>query len=314
MAFGQVTPPGSSACETEAYAGRKFCFLAYTGARRKHWHHNYDILIYLTPALVIAKPLVKLGRRGRFTCRHRSHRLVMELPHGRVGLVEDKHVQPDRGGKREGPAVLPGFVYIRWNVLISPLSPFVRRQLFEPLMVEQKRFRRWGQPNASLLKIASTLGKVGPAAPRNAWTLLSGVIPHEFEHPASGVLRLPASAPRDVALANAGVGASVLKRHIGHNSGFSWQVNASPSALAPVVPRPRFATVDLRSDLHCHCVAVGRDRTCIRGLLTALGVKAPCSSPSQFEPSVMHVRLQRLSRPLLHDSKALEVRGYTRRP
>ena len=89
----------------------------------------------------------------------------MELPHGRVGLVEDKHVQPDRGGKREGPAVLPGFVYIRWNVLISPLSPFVRRQLFEPLMVEQKRFRRWGQPNASLLKIASTLGKVGPAAP-----------------------------------------------------------------------------------------------------------------------------------------------------
>ena len=90
--------------------------------------------------------------------------------------------------------------------------------------------------------------------------------------------------------------------HIGHNSGFSWQVNASPSALAPVVPRPRFATVDLRSDLHCHCVAVGRDRTCIRGLLTALGVKAPCSSPSQFEPSVMHVRLQRLSRPLLHDS------------
>ena len=112
-------------------------------------------MIYLTPALVIAKPLVKLGRRGRFTCRHRSHRLVMELPHGRVGLVEDKHVQPDRGGKREGPAVLPGFVYIRWNVLISPLSPFVRRQLFEPLMVEQKRFRRWGQPNASLLKIAS---------------------------------------------------------------------------------------------------------------------------------------------------------------
>ena len=89
---------------------------------------------------------------------------------------------------------------------------------------------------------------------------------------------------------------------------------ASPSALAPVVPRPRFATVGLRSDLHCHCVAVGRDRTCIRGLLTALGVKAPCSSPSQFEPSVMHVRLQRLSRPLLHDSKALEVRGYTRRP
>ena len=79
-------------------------------------------------------------------------------------------------------------------------------------------------------------------------------------------------------------------------------MNASPSALAPVVPRPRFATVDLRSDLHCHCVAVGRDRTCIRGLLTALGVKAPCSSPSQFEPSVMHVRLQRLSRPLLHDS------------
>ena len=41
LAFGQVTPPGSSACETEAYAGRKFCFLAYTGARRKHWHHNY---------------------------------------------------------------------------------------------------------------------------------------------------------------------------------------------------------------------------------------------------------------------------------
>ena len=79
-------------------------------------------------------------------------------------------------------------------------------------------------------------------------------------------------------------------------------MNASPSALAPVVPRPRFATVDLRSDLHCHCVAVGRDRTCIRGLLTALGVKAPCSSPSQFEPSVMHVRLQRLSRPLSHDS------------
>ena len=77
----------------------------------------------------------------------------------------------------------------------------------------------------------------------------------------------------------------------------------SPSALAPVVPRPRFATVDLRSDLHCHCVAVGRDRTCIRGLLTALGVKAPCSSPSQFEPSVMHVRLQRLSRPLSHDSR-----------
>ena len=43
LAFGQVTPPGSSACETEAYAGRKFCFLAYTGARRKHWHHNYDL-------------------------------------------------------------------------------------------------------------------------------------------------------------------------------------------------------------------------------------------------------------------------------
>ena len=35
--------PGSSACETEAYPGRKFCFLAYTGARRKHWHHNYDL-------------------------------------------------------------------------------------------------------------------------------------------------------------------------------------------------------------------------------------------------------------------------------
>ena len=90
--------------------------------------------------------------------------------------------------------------------------------------------------------------------------------------------------------------------HIGLFREIPWQVNASPSALAPVVPRPRFATVDLRSDLHCHCVAVGRDRTCIRGLLTALGVKAPCSSPSQFEPSVMHVRLQRLSRPLLHDS------------
>ena len=43
LAFGQVTPPGSSACETEACAGRKFCFLAYTGARRKHWHHNYDL-------------------------------------------------------------------------------------------------------------------------------------------------------------------------------------------------------------------------------------------------------------------------------
>ena len=43
LAFGQVTPPGSSACETEAYPGRKFCFLAYTGARRKHWHHNYDL-------------------------------------------------------------------------------------------------------------------------------------------------------------------------------------------------------------------------------------------------------------------------------
>ena len=69
-----------------------------------------------------------------------------------------------------------------------------------------------------------------------------------------------------------------------------------------MVPRPHFATVDLRSDLHCHCVAVGRDRTCIRGLLTALGVKAPCSSPSQFEPSVKHVRLQRLSRPLSHYS------------
>ena len=91
-------------------------------------------------------------------------------------------------------------------------------------------------------------------------------------------------------------------RHIGLFREIPGQVNASPSALAPVVPRPRFATVDLRSDLHCHCVAVGRDRTCIRGLLTALGVKAPCSSPSQFEPSVMHVRLQRLSRPLLHDS------------
>ena len=44
LAFGQVTPPGSSACETEACAGRKFCFLAYTGARRKHWHHNYECL------------------------------------------------------------------------------------------------------------------------------------------------------------------------------------------------------------------------------------------------------------------------------
>ena len=43
LAFGQVTPPGSSACETEAYPGRKVCFLAYTGARRKHWHHNYDL-------------------------------------------------------------------------------------------------------------------------------------------------------------------------------------------------------------------------------------------------------------------------------
>ena len=81
-----------------------------------------------------------------------------------------------------------------------------------------------------------------------------------------------------------------------------------------MVPRPRFATVDLRSDLHCHCVAVGRDRTCISGLLTALGVKAPCSSPSQFEPSVMHVRLQDFRGHFYTILEVLEVRGYTRRP